>query len=650
MLRWAVLVAVLAAGPWVAAAEAAGSPARGKGEQRVAKVVRMKAFASCERVVEYGQRHLREVLGPEADGLGDGRVPPAPAVPALPPPAPKVPAAPRVRSPAGPQDFSETNVQEEGIDEPDVVKTDGRRIFAVARDALHAVDARGSRPRLLGSLKLEGGEQQLLLHGRRLLVIAESYARGAVEQPEEARAAFHVPPAMMPIPTTLMTEVDVSDPSAMRVVRSQQVDGRFVSARLTGSTARVVASSAPPALRDPSLRDKIDGWLPRSVFENRAGRKTTGPALSSCSEILRPRTFSGLGMVTVHTIDLSKGLPAIDADTIVADGDTVYASQRGLYVASQRWEDQDPLFGGLSRRIGGRLPVTTQIHKFDASDPARTRYLASGRVRGYLLSQFSLSEHDGFLRVASTEAPEWWPGAGGRESQSYVTVLAESDGRLARMGRVGGLGRGERIYAVRFMDEVGYVVTFREIDPLYTIDLSQAAHPTVVGELKIRGYSSYLHPIGEGLLLGIGQDATDLGDELGAQLSLFDVSDLSRPVRLHQRTLGLGSRSEVEYDHHAFLYWPPSKLAAMPVSIQSRGSRKRKPFVGAMGFRVDRVDGIEELGRVPHGTGRYRPHVSRVLVIGERLFTLTDRSLRVNRLATFTKEGSVDLRTSHSSR
>ncbi len=163
-----------------------------------------------------------------------------------------------------------------------------------------------------------------------------------------------------------------------------------------------------------------------------------------------------------------------------------------------------------------------------------------------------------------------------------------------QLGQVGGLGKGEQIHAVRFLGDTGYVVTFRQVDPLYTLDLSDPAKPRAVGELKIRGYSAYLHPLEPGLLLGVGQDASERGATLGTQVSLFDVSDPARPSRLHQWTVPGGSSSEAEWDHHAFLWWAPSKLAVLPVESWQR----RASFAGAVGLSVDRSGGIAEAGRV----------------------------------------------------
>ena len=184
--------------------------------------------------------------------------------------------------------------------------------------------------------------------------------------------------------------------------------------------------------------------------------------------------------------------------------------------------------------------MTTAIHKFDISSPLRTEYRGSGTVSGYLLSQWSLSEYRGVLRVVSTETPAWW--GNGRESESFLTTLRQRGGELVQAGRIGGLGKGERVYAVRFAGDVGYAVTFRQIDPLYTLDLAVPERPRVLGELKIPGYSAYLHPVGEDLLLGIGQDATDEGRPLGTQVSSSTSPTCAAPPGCTSTTSGSAGR------------------------------------------------------------------------------------------------------------
>jgi len=647
----AATAATLAAVPTVGVADA-GAAAAGK--------ARLTAFDSCGALVRFARSRGAGMLAtgwvpsPQV-AVGTPTSTPGGPLPqtgaeGTPAPAPtKAPAADGV-------DYSTTNVQEQGVDEPDVVKSDGTRIYAISGGRLLVVDARAKTPRLLGSLKLdEGWGHELLVHGRRALII---WNASLLTEPQPLSTTPAPPPtgtsptrdaALVPEPyaraVTRIAEVDLRDPAAPRVVRTERIDGTYVSARLNGATARVVTSSTPRAFdvvatpttgagqgapaRTAALRPiqairraGLKGWMPSSFFRDRRTGRRSFRALASCDAVQRPTQFSGLDMLTIVTIDLDKGLPAVDSDAVMTDAQIVYGSSRSLFVATRRWLDPRILAAKQAPS------VTTAIHEFDASTADATRHVASGEVPGFLLSQWSLSERDGFLRVASTEQPEWWgqPGPPG-QTESAVTVLEERPGALVAVGRVGGLGRGEQLRAVRFIDDVGYVVTFRQVDPLYTIDVSRPTAPKVAGELKLLGYSAYLHPIGKDLLLGVGQDATEQGRVRGTQLSLFDVSDPAHPALLDQHALGAGASSEAEFDHHAFLYWPPTGLAALPV--QAYGS-----FTGAIGFRVARGTGIDELGRIAHPTQPSAAPIRRAFVLGDRLLTISDGGLKASDLKT----------------
>ena len=414
---------------------------------------------------------------------------------------------------------------------------------------------------------------------------------------------------------TQLTEVDVSDPGAMRVVRTERIRGRHVSSRLTGDTARVVIWTRPRAVVEPQFRTQLRGWLPRRVLRRAAGGRPRIRSAARCRRVFRPALHSGIDVLTVLTVDMGKGLPAVDSDAVMAGGQTVYASPKALYVATPTWTEDGPL-----------VAERTLLHKFAASDPNATSYRASGQVDGTLLNQFSLSEHDGVLRAATTVGA-------GPEGESRVTTLGERNGVLAPLGEVAGLGKGERIYAVRFLGDAGYVVTFRQVDPLYTLDLSDPRNPRTVGELKIRGYSAYLHPLGDGLLLGVGQDATERGATLGTQVSLFDVSHPARPQRLHAWSMPGGSSSEAEWDHHAFLWWAPSRLAVLPFESWQRSSS----FAGAVGLTVERA-GIAEAGRASHQLGGQEWPVRRSLVVGGRLVTISDVGIERNSLTSLAEE------------
>jgi Beta propeller domain len=597
----AVLVAALA----VAALGAGAGTTAGSGDTR--KNQRLQRFGSCGELLRYAKRHTLRLVGPW--GLGG--------------PVQAMAPMPRAARRAG-VDFSRTNVQEADVDEPDLVKTDGEHLFAVGEGKLQAI-AVGARARHLDSLPLRAGAQhELLLHGDRVIVLS----RGGGEFLPLRLSLGYTSYSNK----TIVTEVDVRNPSSLRVLSRLELDGGYASARLIGATLRVVLVSqlpralplqAPRASETPQQaternravvrRSRLLDWMPSRIKTDVRRKTRARRPLVRCSGVRRPPSFSGLGLLTVVTLDVDRGLRVADSDAVFADGQIVYSSTTGLYVATQRWSD-----------VPGESGITTPLHKFDVSEAGRTEYRGSGAVPGFLVNQWALDEHEGRLRVASTNAPAWWGGPGARESESFVTVLEERSGELVPVGRAGGLGKGERIYAVRFMDDVGYVVTYRQVDPLYTLDLSSPRRPRVLGELKIQGYSSYLHPIGNDLLLGIGQDATERGQTLGTQLSVFDVGDLRRPVRLHRRTIQ-GGGSEAEYDHHAFLYWPRTGLTVVPV--QTAGG------AAAFGFRVGR-GGIGEVGRVTHGRAAQPDPIRRSVVVGDSLYTVSGRGIKASDLGT----------------
>ena len=607
---------------------------------------RLHAFASCSNLLGYAQhngvrviRNTPVAVTPPPMPVGGGGIPGAGEGgggedrPSAPTPV----AAPAPG--AGGEDTSQTNVQEAGVDEPDWVKAAGTTLY-VARDGkLRALDASGDRARELGAIDVPGYTQELLVRGDRALVIATLGYGSIVMAQVPGVAPSHW------LGRTQLLEVDVSDPAHMRVLRTLDVEGSYLSARLTGETARVIVRTEPRGLELPQTeptatpgelrrewrrsvrRTRTRAWLPSAVFRDRRRGSARRRAIVRCRQVRRTQAFSGLGTLTVLTFDMSGSrpvLPAVDADALMTDGDTVYASEDRLYVASQRWLEPDASRGEILDESA------TGLHAFSTRKAGETGYVGSGEVPGYLLNQWSLSEHEGTLRAATTSMPPWDSDA---EAESSVRTLQERDGRLVQIGRVGGLGRGERIYAVRYIGDTGFVVTFRQVDPLYTLDLSDPAAPRVAGELKVPGYSAYLHPVGDGLLLGVGQDATAEGRSTGVQLSLFDVSDLAKPVRLDQHAVGASSYSAVETDHHAFLWWAPERLAVIP-AVRYDENYEQTAFAGSLAFRVGRADGIAEIAQLPHPRfDRFGDlGFERSVVVGGRLLLLSSAGV----LSTFT--------------
>ncbi|MCG8321290.1 MAG: beta-propeller domain-containing protein, partial [Cytophagales bacterium] len=415
---------------------------------------------------------------------------------------------------AGPA-YSETNVQEAGVDEGDVVETDGEFVYVADHSGVRIV--RVADAEVVATLDAPEGGHELLLDGSRLAVITSQWNASA---------------------DTVVSVYDVGDPTNPALTNRDHLEGSLLASRAIDGTVRLVLSTsfgqrlpfvtpgqfgydeerALERNREIIATSSADEWLPRRFVEDPNGAFGPMEPALDCQLVGAPDTFSGLGVTWIATFDIDAADAPVGSAGVVSSGSIVYASPDSIYVANQYWVPGPVILADApSAQVEAPTgPPPTVIHQFDLladeGDGLGATYVASGTVEGGLLNQFSMSEHNGDLRVATT-VEDWSPNGSG--SESFVTVLRPTDGELTAISSIGGLGRGEQIYAVRFMGDVGYVVTFRQIDPLYVLDLTDPANPVLEGELKIPGYSAYLHPVGDGLLLGVGQDASEEGIPLG---------------------------------------------------------------------------------------------------------------------------------------
>jgi hypothetical protein len=563
-------------------------------------------------------------------------------------------------APAADGSFTGTNVQVEGVDEADLVKTDGTRIFTLVDGVLRVSMVAQDGVRHAGSIRFEDGTwySDMLLRGDTVVLVGGAWG------PAVPASADRIAPIPTGSPTILVAQVDVSDPDRPEVVRTLQADGSYVGARLVDGALRLALTSGPVGFewatpegsglraereaieKNQAIirRSTIDNWLPFHVLADHRSDTESEGLLVDCETVLAPLTFSGLDTLSVLSIDLDDGIGEWAGAGVAASGQTIYATADHLYVATQPWTEWWGFTEDEARDAA--RSQRTQIHFFDTSDPGAPVYVASGSVPGFLLNQFSMDEHEGHLRVASTTAPDgwWWT----EESESLVTVLRRVGANLVEVGQVDGLGPGERIFAVRFMGDLGYVVTFRQTDPLYTLDLADPTAPEAVGELKILGYSAYLHPAGDGRLLGLGQDADEEGRTKGTQLSLFDVTDPADPARLDQ--VGMEDAwSQAEGDHHAFTFLDGLALAPFESWqwLERAGSDGEERFdAGVMAIRVEgdrlvlesilRVEAEGPMTGKDIWTGEpHRQVPLRTIVIGDRIFTVTSGGIAVHDAATF---------------
>lgn len=327
-----------------------------------------------------------------------------------------------------------------------------------------------------------------------------------------------------------------------------------------------------------------------------------------------PAEFSGFSTVSVVTLDVDGGTVPTSSAGVVGDGRTVYSSADRVVVATGPWDAWVP-----GDRIDGEVSeATSDLYSFDVSAPSATTYVGSGRVQGRVLNQFAIDEAGGVVRVATTrdDAP------GGASSSSLVLLEEVAGEGLVETGRVNGLGVGEEIRSVRYLSpDLAAVVTFRQVDPLYLVDTSDPGAPFLAGELKVPGYSAYLHPVDDQHVLGVGQAADESGWTTGLQASLFDVGDPSAPRQVSTSTWA-GADSAVEADHRAFLLW--QGRAYLPTGEAWSGVTDRVLSVD-VDVEADADAGAVTAGPVvdlrPGPDGGVGPiGVERVLVVGDRIW------------------------------
>ena len=554
-----------------------------------------------------------------------------------------------------------TNVQEQGVDEPDVAKLADGRLVVLAGNRLNVLSAEG-QPQLLGTVRVGDNRfypADLLLVGDRVLVVSSGWLNRLPDEPTGSErstdSSWMVSPGR-PQTRLSLYSLDGAEP---RLLEQSTSDGAYVSARLVEGTVRLVTSSSPDVpLVSPSGPSAAARLAARTANENRIadlGAREVLPQVVrtdasgsvvergqavSCAETYVARGARGTSTLLVTTLRPEVDLAATDSVAVTTDGDLVYASTDRLYVATSRWGTVMPVAGLAADVATQPGEVTTEIHGFDITSPDDTSYVGSGSVPGFVYGRWAFSEYEGALRVATTSQPPWQPAVpedAQEPSSSMVVKLAERNGRLVETGRVGGLGRTEQIKAVRYFGDLAAVVTFRQTDPLYLLDLS--GDPRQLGELKIPGFSTYLHPLGDGLLLGLGQEATRDGQVTGMQVSTFDISDPTAPRQVDRKQLGAGWSPALD-DSRAFGYDPDRRLATLPYIGYDEQTYIERPEVLGLTVGEDGVLGLT--GRVAIGpAGGPEGYSARVLHGDGVLYAVTSGGVVTVDPATMARLGSL---------
>jgi hypothetical protein len=530
----------------------------------------------------------------------------------------------------GAEEYSTTNNQVADVDEADFVKNDSGHVYVLSSTGLHVVDAwPAPETHEIAHLELPGEPRRLFLDGDKLVV----YLRTGLPQGPGYETGYQETPSPSSQGCTygyqcrftseggrtLVMVFDVSDPSEPKELRRYEMSGGYVASRRVGTNVyTVVLDGTQRYLPDVDLT--LTGDSPKEVDENYEALKAdaeeevdSAPAaeflpwihrldsegsepsrVEACDSALAAEAASGTSFVSVVGFDLATlGEPS---RTLVAGKPGyVYASAEALYLATDGVDGSDFFYSATAETDRSTL------HKF-ALNGIDSVYRGSVSIPGHVLNQFAMDELDGVLRVATSNG--WVPDPG--VSSNLVTISEQQDG-LAVLGSIGNIAPTEDIRSVRFDGTRGFVVTFKKTDPLFVFDLTNPAAPAILGELKIPGFSTYMHPLDEDHLLAIGFDADDHGDFAyfdGIQLQIFDVSELSNPLLMHKTVIGTrGSASEALMNHLAFNYFPSKSLLALPMTICEGGDDgvygDELTFSGLMVFDVSLESGITEKGRMP---------------------------------------------------
>lgn len=614
-------------------------------------------------------------------------------------------------------DYSKTNAQVEGVDEADIIKTDGEYVYAVVKNDLYIIDAKPAESAdIVSKIAFKSRPQDLYVNGDSLIVYGgdDLIDQADVYKNFKRRGVF-----------TFLKVFDTSDKKNPKQTRDLDFEGNYFDSRMIGDYVYFATS-------DYNFY-YIDGepTVPRILS---GGKVVSG----DCAEAVKcfapgvyyfDMPYSSYTFTNVTAVNVKDNSEPIKGEAyLMSSGQNMYVSQNNIYITYPKYiseyqlqmdvlreivypklsvKDQEKIAKieavdsfilndeekmqkisfileryavalsddeekQLEKNIDEKMKQKYQdiskelektvIHKI-AVNNGDLQYKATGEVTGHVLNQFSMDENNGYFRIATAKNQTWSRYASEEQKQSYNNLYVLDD-NLKIVGAVEDLAKGETIYSVRFMQNRAYLVTFKQTDPLFAIDLSDPAKPKVLGELKVPGFSNYLHPYDDTTLIGFGKDAgeNEWGGvkTKGLKLTLFDVADVSKPKEIDTYIMGdAGSDSIALSDHKAFLFSRDKNLLVVPVSIREAAGDfdwGDLTFGGAMVFKVDKT-GFELKGKIDHSDGGqpsdydywdgyqyYNNTVKRSLYIGDTVYTFSNKYLKMNKISDLTTIKNLELK------
>lgn len=530
------------------------------------------------------------------------------------------------------QDFSRTNVQVEGIDESDIVKTDGKHIYYLKENKILIVEAQKGEMEKVSEIAYESNlfyPQAIYVDKDQLIVIGSESGKGRTY--------------------TLSKIYDMKDRSRPKMIRELKQPGQYFESRKKGTRLYLLSSEYLY-----SANPKYPVYLDTRVSQK---EKEIDP-----KEIMIFPGCASASLVFISGTDLS-GNTEMNMTSFVGTQETLFMSRDNLYLSylKQRYY---PMFR-MAQPEGGAIfnsgfypkqKVKTNIKKF-ALQGTEIKYKAEAMIEGWLLNQFSMDEKDGYFRVAfTTDFHEY-------EKGSSLHIF---DSHMNRVGKIDNIAPKEKIHSVRFMGDRAYMVTFKNIDPFFVLDLKNPKEPKILGYLKIPGVSEYLHPYDENTVIGFGKDTINNSKNtafyLGMKIAIFDVRDVSKPVEKDVVIIGdRGTESELIYNHKALMYDAKRGLMGFPISVAKVKKENKidskydipeygeEVFQGAYLYKVSR-DKLEEKGKITHFESfnpyqhDYNNRISRLIYIGDTIYTLSNNKIMATDISTMKTLGQLAIK------
>ncbi len=551
-------------------------------------------------------------------------------------------------------DFSDTNVQTEGVEEGDIIKTDGRNIYYTRGNEVLVISSDTTKPEILSVIEIEssrGRVSELYIHDGLLTVMGSSHAYYAYPVPlmEEVEPLEMVQSKMvMPYyntNNTFLLVYDVSNPKKPVLKMDMDFEGLYKTSRMVEDKLYMVTNRNLDyygihrmyidGLHELEDGELIDYSLKPKYSDNMTGSITMIPfeEIRYFPDYIRPNYLMTIG-VDLATMET-------DVECYLGSAENVYATKENLYLTLTRYEYTNK---GEGLIYVPNYVVNTSVYRFGLEGGSIV-YQEKGKVEGTVLNQFSLDEHEGNLRIATTKGEMWNPD---NPSVNNIYILDEN---LKPLGELEGLAEGERIYSARFAGDRIYMVTYRQVDPFFVIDASDPKAPEVLGELKIPGFSTYMHILDENHVLGFGKETeeTEWGvRETGFKISLFDVTDPKEPTEKKKEVIGTsGTYSELQHNHKALMISLTKGIMGFPITVASR-TPYATDFDGAYVYDIS-LDDFSFKGMVTHQEKDkvqlyYGYGINRILYIGDSLYSLSQNRMMVTDLNTMKTTGSLSLK------